>query len=83
MVDGAEGEIDSPTVFSQSVTAFAASGADTGAAEVSNSTDADAPERGATIAVIRGSPALSFSLKQRGHTSVWMIVTPSTSNGAE
>jgi hypothetical protein len=58
VVDGAEGDIDSPTVFSQCVTAFATEGAGTVAAEVTNSTDPDAPGRGASIAVIRGDDSL-------------------------
>jgi hypothetical protein len=57
VVDGAEGDIDAPVVFSQAVAAFAASGAPTVAGEVTGSADLEAPGRGATLAAIRGDDA--------------------------
>jgi hypothetical protein len=58
VIDGPDGDIDDPQVFSQSVSAFANAEAPTVAAEVTGSTDPNAPGRGATVAAVRGDDAL-------------------------
>jgi hypothetical protein len=59
VIDGPNGDINDPTVFSQCVTAFATRGISTVAAEIgTNSTDPSAPKRGDIIAVIRSNTAL-------------------------
>jgi hypothetical protein len=59
VVDGPQGDIAEPAVFQQSVTAFMTRGITTVAAEIGpDSTDPGAPQRGDTIAIIRGDNRL-------------------------
>jgi copper transport outer membrane protein MctB len=60
VVDGIGSDLDDPDVFTQAVAAFMTRGATTVAAEIgSDSTDPGAPERGETLAAIRGDSDLN------------------------
>jgi hypothetical protein len=59
IIDGPDGDVDDPDIFLQEVTAFTARGVNTVAAEIApDGVEPTGPERGQTVAVVRGSSAL-------------------------